>query len=99
MDCAADLDFLGLLRNPSGINPLTTGFLANLHKRGCQKQVFKIFHIDRLHARGFPLTIRAHRSTGSAPTPTFSANGNTRYEYVSTTTKIVERLRCVRPLS
>jgi len=36
---------------------------------------------------------------GYAPPPTFSANGNTRYEYVTTTTRKVERLRCVRPLS
>lgn len=36
---------------------------------------------------------------GIAPPPTLSANGNTRYEYVTTTTKIVERLRSVRPLS
>jgi hypothetical protein len=34
----------------------------------------------------------------STPPPTFSANGNTRYEHVTTTTKIVERLRCVRLL-
>ncbi|SMQ24636.1 hypothetical protein SAMN04488483_1767 [Pseudomonas helmanticensis] len=60
--------------------------------------MFKIFHIARLHARRFPLTIQSTPVGESIPPPTFSANGNTRYEHVTTTTKIVERLRCVHPL-
>ncbi|WP_238344771.1 hypothetical protein, partial [Pseudomonas sp. SWRI81] len=67
----------------------------SLNQTKCSKRHRKI---SRLHAGKFPLTIRAHRSPGFALLPTLSANGNTRYEYVTTTTPKVERLCHTRPL-